>query len=436
MSNELGDDTHGKPLAFHLMVKPTGAACNLNCSYCFYLGKKSLYPGSRFRMTDGVLESYTRQLIDAHQVQRVTFAWQGGEPTLMGLAFFRKAMDLQNKYRKPGMTFENTLQTNGVLLDDALCEFLSRNHFLVGISLDGPQELHDACRKDISGQGTYARVIAGLRLLQKHKVDYNVLIAVSRVNAAYPTRVYRFLRDEIEAQYLQFIPIVEKSLNLRGAKQVTDQSVRPEQWGHFLIDIFDEWVRRDVGRTFVLNFDGALAGWLGKSGTLCIFGRTCGLGLALEHNGDLYSCDHFVDPEHILGNILDTQLLDMVDSERQRKFSRDKWDSLPEYCLTCQFLTICNGECPKNRFCETPDGKPGLNYLCVGYRSFFKHAETNMKLMAKLIRLNRPADEITLLLAQQEEERNEHFARAGRNQPCPCGSGLKFKKCHGRISPH
>jgi uncharacterized protein len=422
------------PSAFHVMVKPTGAACNLNCRYCFYLEKSSLYPSGHFLMNYEVLESYLRQLIQAHRTNRVTVAWQGGEPTLMGLDFFQRAIEIQNKYCRPGMTFENTLQTNGTLLDADWCRFLKENGFLVGISLDGPGKLHDTCRKDKSGQGTFDKAVAGLRLLQKFGVEYNILATVNYYNADYPLEVYRFFRDELSAQYIQFIPIVEKNSasGFQNKYQVTSESVRPDQWGRFLIKIFDEWVRRDVGDTFVLNFDGVLAGWLGRAGTLCIFGRTCGLGLALEHNGDLYSCDHFVDPEHKLGNILDVPLLDMVASERQSEFGQQKQNSLPEYCFSCNYLFICNGECPKNRFCETPDGQSGLNYLCRGYRDFFQHAEPNMKIMAALLRSNQPASDIMPVLDQKESDWMKNFHQTGRNQPCPCGSGEKYKKCHGK----
>jgi uncharacterized protein len=377
-------------------------------------------------MSDEVLESYLQQLIEAHQTHSVTVAWQGGEPTLMGLDFYRKAVSLQNKYRKPGMTFENTLQTNGTLLDDDWCRFLKENDFLVGISIDGPGELHDICRKDKRGQGTFDKVIAGLHLLRKYGVDYNILATVNRFNSGYPLDIYRFFRDDLGAQYIQFIPIVEKRdiPVFQNIDQETAYSVLPDQWGRFLIAIFDEWVRRDVGRTFVLNFDGTLAGWLNRSGTLCIFGRTCGLGLALEHNGDLYSCDHFVDPEHKLGNILETPLYYMVTSERQLKFGRYKQESLTDYCRKCEYLFICNGECPKNRFCEAPDGRMGLNYLCSGYRTFFKHTELQMKIMASLLSHNRPAADVMPVLAR--------LAHTGRNQPCPCGSGQKYKKCHGK----
>ena len=370
--------TDNIPKAFHIMAKPTGSACNLNCDYCFFLKKERLYPGSDFRMPDEVHEAYIKQLFEAHQVPQVTVAWQGGEPTLMGLDFFRRSMELQKKYPKPGTAIENTFQTNGILLDDEWCRFFHENNFLIGLSLDGPKELHDTYRKDKGGHGTFERVMKAVRLLQKHKVEFNILCTVNSKNADHPLEVYRFFRDAVHAHYIQFIPIVERDneSGYQEGNRVTDRSVRPEQWGQFLIEIFDEWVKRDVGKMFVLNFDGALAGWLGMAGTVCIFGPTCGEGTALEHNGDLYCCDHFVEPEHLLGNILKTPMIELVASEKQRKFGQDKLDTLPRYCRKCEVRFICNGECPKNRFIETPDGEPGLNYLCAGYKTFFKHADS------------------------------------------------------------
>jgi uncharacterized protein len=445
------------PRAFHIMAKPGGAKCNLNCAYCFFLKKERLYPGAVFHMSDEIHEAYIRQVLEAHQTPRVTVAWQGGEPTLMGLDFFRRSIELQEKYRKPGTHIENTFQTNGVLLNDEWCRFFQENGFLIGLSVDGPRELHDFYRKDKGGEGTFNRVMKAARLLQEYKVEFNILCAVNRKNADHPLEVYRFFKDELGAQYLQFIPIVEKDddcdfnptldttslgcvsppLRVRGGRgsyaiRVTDRSVLPDQWGRFLIKIFDEWVKRDVGRTFVLNFDGALAGWLGMSGTLCIFGPTCGLGMALEHNGDLYSCDHFVEPDYYLGNILETPMIDLVTSDKQRRFGQDKRDTLPQCCRNCEFLSICNGECPKNRFIETPDGEPGLNYLCAGYKAFFSCAQKPMRIMAELIRRGRPTAEIMPILAGQAGDLHAKRAKIGRNDPCSCGSGLKFKKCHGR----
>ena len=384
------------PPAFHIMAKPTGSACNLSCDYCFFLKKEKLYPGSAFRMPDDVHEAYIRQLLEAHEVPHVTIAWQGGEPSLMGLDFFRRSIELQKKYRKPGTRIENTFQTNGILLDDDWCRFFHENSFLIGLSLDGPKELHDVYRKDKGGRGTFDRVVKAARLLQRHQVEFNVLCTVNSKNSDHPLEVYRFFRDDLDAHYIQFIPIVERD-NESGYQEgnaVTDRSVGPDQWGRFLIEIFDEWVKRDVGKTFVLNFDGALAGWLDMAGTVCIFGPTCGLGMALEHNGDLYSCDHFVEPSFYLGNVMKTPMIELVASDKQRRFGQDKKDTLPRYCRECDVLHICNGECPKNRFIETPDGEPGLNYLCEGYKAFFKHADRPMKIMAGLIRRGRLAEEV------------------------------------------
>jgi uncharacterized protein len=419
--------------AFHIMAKPTGSACNLHCDYCFFLKKEKLYPGSSFRMSDEIHESYIRQLFEAHHVPQVTVAWQGGEPTLMGLDFFRRSVELQKKYAKPDTRIENTFQTNGILLNKTWCQFFRENNFLIGLSLDGPQKLHDLYRKDKGGHGTFDRVVTAARLLQTHKVEFNILCTVNSKNSNHPLDVYRFFRDELGAHYIQFIPIVERDneTGYQEGSKVTDRSVQPEQFGRFLIGIFDEWVRKDVGNTFVLNFDGALAGWLGMAGTVCIFGPTCGLGMALEHNGDLYSCDHFVEPDHYLGNILKTPMVDLVASEKQRRFGQDKKDRLPRTCRDCEVLHICNGECPKNRFLETSDGEPGRNYLCAGYKAFFKHADKPMRIMAGLLRRNRLASEVMAILAREETDLKVKLAKSKRNDPCPCGNGKKVKKCHG-----
>jgi uncharacterized protein len=416
------------------MAKPTGSACNLRCDYCFFLKKERLYPGSDLRMPDEVHEAYIRQLLEAHRTPLVTVAWQGGEPTLMGLDFFRQTVELQKKYRSPGTRIENTFQTNGILLDDAWCRFFHDNGFLIGLSLDGPRELHDSYRKDMGGRGTFDRVFAAARLLQAHKVEFNILCTVNSKNSHRPLDVYRFFRDELGAGYIQFIPIVERDndTGFQEGGSVTERSVEPGRFGSFLIGIFDEWVKRDVGNTFVLNFDGALAGWLDMAGTVCIFGPTCGLGLALEHNGDLYSCDHFVEPDFYLGNIMKTPMIELVASEKQRRFGQDKKDTLPRSCRECRFLRVCHGECPKNRFVETPDGEPGLNYLCAGYKAFFEHADKPMRIMADLLRQNRPASEVMTILAGKGTDPQAPPAGPGRNDPCPCGSGKKFKQCHGK----
>jgi uncharacterized protein len=426
------------PAAFHVMLKPRGAICNLDCAYCYYLSKERLYPGSRFRMSDALLEEYTRQYIEAQPAPEVTFAWQGGEPTLMGLDFFRRAIGFQQKYRRPGMGIHNALQTNGVTLDEAWCRFFREQDFLVGISLDGPRDLHDAYRIDKGGQPTFERVMAGLELLKKHGVEFNVLTTVHAANADHPLEVYRFLRDEAGTGFIQFIPIIEhdNEAGFQAGNKVSARSVTGRQYGDFLIAIFDEWVRQDVGRVFVQIFDAALAAWLGQRPGLCIFEETCGTALAMEHNGDLYACDHFVEPGHKLGNMHDRPLAEMVGSEPQRQFGRAKRDTLPRHCRECQVRFVCNGGCPKNRILHTPEGEPGLNFLCAGYKAFFTHIDRPMRMMAAELRAGRPAAKVMLLLAQEEAEVQHRFARAGRNDPCPCGSGRKFKRCHGRPGRH
>jgi uncharacterized protein len=377
--------------AFHLMAKPGGSRCNLACRYCFYLSKRELYPGSRFRMSDEVLEEYTRQTIEGHCIPDVTFAWQGGEPTLMGLDFFKKALQLQKKYCRPGMLIRNTIQTNGILLDNRWCDFFRKNRFLVGISIDGPRELHDACRTDTAGKGTFDRVMQGLALLKKHQVDFNILCTVNAVNGDHPCKVYRFFRDEAKAQFIQFVPVVERD---RTTGEITALSIRPDQYGKFLIGVFDEWVRHDVGRIYVQHFDTALANWYGEPHGICVFSPTCGSAMVIEHNGDIYSCDHFVGQDHLLGNILEVPLAELVHSDRQRQFGRNKRERLPQYCRECPVLFACRGECPKNRFAPTPDGEPGLNYLCEGYRLFFSHIDKPMKFMAGELRENRPPSNV------------------------------------------
>lgn len=426
------------PPHFHLLAKPTGAICNLACSYCFFLDKELLYPGSAFRMSDEMLESYIRQLIAGHRSPEVTVAWQGGEPTLMGLDFYRRAIELENQYRRPGMTFQNTMQTNGTLLNDAWCAFFKENNFLIGISIDGPRELHDAYRVNKGGAGSFDQVMRGLRLLQKHGVDYNVLTTVNRVNADYPLEVYRFLRDEAGTDWMQFIPVVER-LDQQGmalyqaGTTASERSVTAEQLGRFLTTIFDEWVMHDVGNVFVTTFEAAVSNWMGlPSSGVCVFNKTCGSALALEHNGDLYACDHFVEPNYRLGNIAETDMIELVASDRQRKFGQDKFDTLPQQCLDCEVRFACHGECPKNRFITTAAGDPGLNYLCAGWYQFFTHIDHPMKLIVALLQAGRPAPEVMSILAREAAELQTAVARAGRNDPCPCGSGLKTKQCHGR----
>ncbi len=421
--------------AFHIMVKPRGSICNLDCAYCYFLSKERLYPGSQFRMKYELLETYTRQYIESQRVPEVTFAWQGGEPTLMGLDFFETAVELQQKYRKPGTRIHNALQTNGTTLDDDWCAFFREHDFLIGISIDGPRKLHDYYRVDKGGQPTFDGVMAGLSLLKKHDVEFNILTTVHAANGDYPLDVYRFLRDEAEAHFIQFIPIVERDneTGFQEGDRTTERSVTARQYGDFLITIFDEWVRRDVGRVFVQIFDVALSAWLGQPAPLCVFAATCGDALALEHNGDLYACDHFVEPKYRLGNIVDAPLTALVGSEQQRQFGLTKRDALPRYCRECEVRFVCNGGCPKNRFVRTPHGEPGLNYLCAGYKAFFNHIDRPMRIMGGELRAGRPPANVMRYLVQEEEVKlEEQFAAAGRNDPCPCGSGRKFKHCHGR----
>ena len=398
----------------HVLAKPTGAICNLDCKYCFFLSKEMLYPGDRFRMSDELLETYIRQLLEMQPLGEVNVAWQGGEPTLMGIEFFRRAVEHVERHRKAGQNIQHTIQTNGTLLDDEWCAFFKLHNVLVGLSVDGPQPMHDAYRVNKRGVGSFSDVMQGYRLLREHEVDVNILCTIHAANAEHPLDVYRFFRDEMQASYMQFIPIVERTteamiplanlgwgkrpgadrpLYLQHGAQVTERSVTAEQFGRFLTTIFDEWVRRDVGKVFVQTFDVALGSWLGQH-NLCIFSPTCGNAVALEHNGDLYSCDHYVEPEYLLGNISKTPMDALVSSPKQRAFGQHKRDSLPKYCRECPVLFACYGECPRNRFISTPDGEPGLNYLCAGYKRFFNHINPAMNTMAGLLRQNRFADEI------------------------------------------
>jgi uncharacterized protein len=443
----------GAPPYFHMLTKPTGAVCNLDCKYCFFLSKETLYPGSRFRMSDEVLEAYVRQIIEGQNGPEVSLAFQGGEPTLMGLDFFRRVVSLAQQYAPRNARIEYSLQTNGTLLNEAWCDFFHEHNFLIGLSLDGPREMHDAYRVDKGGAPTFDKVMRAARLMQARQVEFNILCTVHAANAPHPLEVYRFFRDEVKTQFIQFIPIVERAteavleianegwgdrrdggrpLYTQSGSLVTERSVTTEQWGRFLIAIFDDWVRRDVGTVFVQMFDAALASWVGAAPALCIFAPTCGNALALEHNGDLYACDHYVEPEFFLGNITQTHMIELVASDKQRKFGTDKRDTLPRYCRECEVRFACHGECPRNRFITTPDHEPGLNYLCAGYKAFFTHVDRPMHIMTDLLRRQRPPAEIMQLMAAEDAKLKAAIAKAGRNDPCPCGSGKKFKQCHGR----
>ncbi len=434
--------------AFHLLAKPTGAACNLDCKYCFFLSKEMLYPGSRFRMADDLLEIYIRQLLESHLGPEVTINWQGGEPTLMGLDFFTRSIAYVQAHKRPGQQVGYTIQTNGVLLNDEWCAFFKKHGFLVGISVDGPRAMHDAYRVNKGGRGSFDQVMNGLDCLKTHGVDFNILCTVHAENADHPLEVYRFFRDVLRARHIQFIPIVERTtsenlttsakgwgeqkeaehrLYTQSGSLVTERSVGAVQFGRFLVDIFDEWVRHDVGTVFVQTFDVALGSWLGQH-NLCVVAPTCGNSLALEHNGDLYSCDHFVEPDHLLGNIRDTPMAELVASEKQKTFGCAKFNTLPRYCRECDVLFACYGDCPRNRFISTPDGEAGLNYLCAGYKLFYRHINEPMKVMAGLLRQGRYADEVMGWYAAREQPQP---VKVGRNAACPCGSGKKYKHCHG-----
>lgn len=393
---------------FHVMAKPIGPICNLDCKYCFYLEKENLYPEKvlehsvkqNFKMPFNVLESFIRQKIESQSSDVISFAWQGGEPTLLGVDYFKKVVELQKKYAN-GKRIENGFQTNGVLLDDEWCTFFKENNFLIGLSIDGPKDLHDHYRVYKGGQPSFDKVMRGIDLLKKHNVEFNTLTVVHKENSYYPLEVYNLLK-EAGSGFMQFIPIVERTTdsdkeNLKlvspeynGNAQVTDWSVEPMQFGKFLCEIFDEWVKKDVGKYFIQIFDVSLESWLGMQQSLCVFNETCGKALAIEHNGDLYSCDHYVYSENKLGNIIEDPILSLVNSDQQIKFGNDKRDKLPQYCLSCEVRFACNGECPKHRFTKTPDGEDGLNYLCAGYKMFFNHIDPYMKFMASEFLNKRP----------------------------------------------
>ncbi len=428
---------------FHIMTKPVGPICNLDCHYCFYLEKEKLYPQtSSWKMADEVLESYIRQYFEAQKAPVITFAWQGGEPTLLGVDYFRKIVELEKRYAD-GKRIENTLQTNGVLLDDRWGEFLAENGFLVGLSLDGPRALHDRYRVDKGGKPTFDRVMRGLGYLRKHGVEFNTLTVVQRHNSYHPLEVYRFLK-EVGSGFMQFIPVVERIAEAADANRlalvaptskerasVSSWSVEPLQYGKFLCAIFDEWVRNDVAQYFVQMFDVALQSWMRLPPSLCVFAETCGAALAMEHNGDLYSCDHYVFPENKLGNVMENSLAALVDSPAQRKFGADKRDTLPRYCRECDVRFACNGECPKHRFTRTPDGEEGLNYLCAGYKMFFRHIDPYMKFMAAELQAERPPANV-MAWVRARDAQSPGRQKPGRNDPCPCGSGKKYKKCCGQ----
>ena len=398
-------------LGIHVLAKPTGAVCNLRCDYCFYLEKEKLFPEKEnFRMSDAVLENYIRQYVGAQPTPEAEFVWHGGEPTLLGIDFFRKAVEYQAPYRKL-KTIKNSLQTNGTLLTDEWCEFFKKNGFFIGLSLDGPQEIHDRYRRNRSGEPTFDSVMNGLRLLQKHGVDYNVLACVAKETAYQPLEVYRFLKVQ-GVKFIQFTPVIERAADERSGTQklrlaspaaldreeintkIMPWTVEPEAYGDFLIAIYEEWVRQDVGKIFVMNFEWALNSWIGNPSPVCIFAKQCGRSLAVEHSGDVYACDHYVYPEYRLGNLLNDDLGQMVKASENSGFGSHKEKALPRWCRECEVLQACWGGCPKHRFTKSLRDEPGLQYLCAGYKKFFKHIPKYMKVMAQLLESGLPVSRV------------------------------------------
>lgn len=406
-------------MPIHVMAKPTGSTCNLACTYCYYVTKEAAC-GRDGWMSDALLETYVRQVLAAHPAGEVPFAWQGGEPTLMGIGFFRTAVALQEHYRRPEQRVVNALQTNGVLLDDAWGAFLHQHGFLVGISLDGPGELHDRQRRDRGGEPTFTRVLTGLAVLRRHRVEYNILCTITAATMAHGATIYRYLRTQ--GVHLQFIPVVERSGDPDPSwddRTVAPWSVTPDGFGRFLNDVFDCWHAEDIGRIFVQTFEVQLGLALGLPAGLCIFAETCGNAVALERDGTVYACDHYVYPAFALGNLQEQDLTTIVQQPRQQAFGRAKRETLPACCRACSDLHRCRGECPKHRFVPTTAGEPHVSYLCPGYRAFFAHCRDRLDALASDLRRGR-------LPAPRPPANNK---RVGPNDPCPCGSGRKAKRC-------
>lgn len=397
-------ETPATPFArpLYVMTKAAGSSCNLACEYCYYLEKNNLYkdiqPDKRFIMSDQLLERFIDMYIQSQTTPQVQFCWHGGESLMRPLSFCKRVVELQQKYAA-GHIIDNTIQTNGTLLNDEWCRFFKDNNWLVGVSIDGPQEFHDEYRRNKMGAPSFRKVMQGINLLKKHGVEWNAMAVVNDFNADYPLDFYHFFK-EIECRYIQFAPIVERILPRKDGRHLAspmdangaplaDFSVSPEQWGNFLCTIFDEWVRHDVGQYFIQLFDATLANWIGEQPGVCTMARTCGHAGVMEYNGDVYSCDHFVFPEYKLGNIRTSTLVEMMYSPRQQQFGNDKFDRLPDQCRRCKYLFACNGECPKNRFAVTADGQPGLNYLCAGYHRFFEHVAPYMDYMANELKNHR-----------------------------------------------
>ena len=409
---------------FQIFAKPAGAACNLACRYCYYLHKDRLYPeAGPFRMPDDLLEEFIRQQIAIAPEPEIPFFWHGGEPTVLGIDYFRRIVELERKHLPRGSRVTNGIQTNGVLIDEQWARFLAAERFSVGLSLDGPAALHDSYRVAKDGKPTHRQALQGYRLLTRHGVPVDLLCVVHAGNVRHPLEVYRFFR-EIKAQYLSFIPLVEPEPASAGG--VSERTVPAEAFGAFLCAIFDEWVRRDVGQIIVQSFEEAARPACGLDHSLCIFRPTCGDVPVLEHNGDFYCCDHFVFPEHCLGNIRTTPLLELLERPAQLAFGKAKKEALPQRCRECEVREMCNGGCPKDRLIRTPEGEAGLNYLCAGYRRFFAHCRGTTAQMAALRMAGEPPERIMQVLREAEVKARP---AVGRNDPCPCGSGKKYKKC-------
>ena len=388
--------------AFGTMVKPIGSACNLDCHYCYYRDKSEIYSGNMPRMSEELLERYIQQYIEGASQQNISFCWHGGEPLMAGLPFFEKAMELQRKYAGDKV-IENTLQTNGILVNDAWCSFFKENNFLIGLSLDGPEDIHDAFRRDCGGAPTFARVMKAVELMKKHGVEFNILATVNARSEERGVEVYKFLTSI--NPYIQFLPVVEY-VKMRAGKRPLivspdEEDAVPAPWsvsakgyGKFMCDVFDEWVKYDVGKNFVQLFDVTLGNWCGVPPSLCAFAEVCGDGLVVEHNGDVYSCDHFVYPEYRLGNIATDELSAMYRSREQQDFGRDKRDALPLECKRCNYYFLCRGECPKHRFEYAKNGEPYMNVLCEGYKMFFRHTDPYMRYMKTLIEKGEPASKV------------------------------------------
>ncbi|HEY40475.1 MAG TPA: anaerobic sulfatase maturase [Dehalococcoidia bacterium] len=413
--------------AFQVIIRPCGGKCNLACSYCYYQSGEQVQQKGTSSMTTDLLDTFTRQYIEAQQVPEVTFNWQGVEPLLMGPEFFQQVVNLQQKYRRPETTIYNIVQTNGLLLDNDWCRFFKANGFLIVIGIDGPGDCHDAVRVDNNGQPTLERVLASVELLHKYGVEFNTLTRVHAENADYPLEIYRFLRDQVKARFMQFSPVVIQE----GAK-ITGFSVTAQQYGDFLKRVFNEWVRRDIETVSVDTITAALLAWGGQQPDLCTFQETCGKDLVLEQNGDVYNCDHFVEPGHYLGNINEKDLAELASSEQQLQFGLTKRDSLPARCCQCHVRFVCNGGCPKNRMLRTPDGEPGLNYLCEGYLDFFNYIGPAVKFIIDELEADRSPANVMHYIAQQDAMLQMMFAQTEPDSPCPCGSGLMYKDCHGR----